>query len=482
MPKNSDIGYRSDLQLMSLNTGRWFTALTASLTLAASPCVFAAGNTQQTAAKSQAQSAQASNTASSWQTYLRHLSHYVNQQPEVTAQRARVNAGKADVSAQKGNIGLKAGINYENYPNGVGTSTGGSFTNLRQRGEARLSWGLLDFFARRPGRIEQAKGSENQHRYDASTAEIQTEQTLISDEVAAWAASPARKALKRGLQQAMNAKTKLGLAARASMANITHATPQRVTEALTVYSQIRSRLAALPETEPNAPRVPTNFSVLPLHAPRITAIKKIAQNSPQVKSYEAQSNAAAGEAQSYWGNGVHLNVFGGYITEKRQGTNKFKNGPEYGASLTIPIGTMDHDKANAAKWRAKANSLDAKAAIIKQQRQLFQLRQQWSSDAASMEAAEADMQRQATMLNKMKIRAKYPKSGQAPEPWQLDMQAAKFWLSVGEVWDKRRQWVQDTLTWALYDPSYLQTYARPSNPSAVHSLCAPLTSCEKEHS
>lgn len=462
-------------------TGARAIALAASVTVAAAPCALAAAKTNRNQSNSQ-NSATMQSSSGKWDSYLHNLHQYVSQQPEVAAQQARVNAGQSDVSAQEGNLGLKADVNYEDYPNGVGTSSGGSFTNLRQRGEARLSWGLLDFFARRPGRIEQAKGTENQHRYDAKTAELQTEQTLISDEVAAWAASPARKALKRGLQRAMDAKTKLGLAAKASMANITHATPQRVTEALTVYSQIRSRLAALPQTVPNAPTVPTDFSVLPLHAPRIAVIKRIAKNAPQVESYRAQAKSASGKAQSYWGNGVRLNVFGGYITEKRQGSTGFKSGPEYGAGLTIPIGTTNHDKANAAQWRAKADSLDAKAAVIKQRRQLFQLRQQWSSDAASMEAAEADMQRQATILNKMKVRAKYPKSGKAPEPWQLDLQAAKFWLSVGKVWDQRRQWVQDTLTWALYDPSYLQTYARPSNPNAIHSLCAPLSSCVQEQS
>lgn len=461
-------------------------AVSVLLGLGMVPCALAANSTR---VRSNGHGASVSGSSTGeWVSYLQQLQRYVSQQPEVASQQALVNASKAQVRAQQGNLGLNLGLTYNDYPQGAGasvsgagtgTSTGGSFTNLRQYGEGRLSWGVLDFFARRPGLIDNARATESQHRSDFEAAEIQTEQSLIADEVAAWAASPARKALKRGLQRATHAKAKLGLAAEASMANITHATPQRVTEALTLYSQLRSALAALPEAIPNAPTVPTDFSVLPLHAPPFGAVQKIAGNSPQAASYRAQADAASGEARSYWGNGVHLDVYGGYITEKRQGSG-FKSGPELGASLTIPIGSTDHDKTVAAQWRAKAESLDAQAAIIQQQRQLYQLRQQWASDAASMEAAEASMQRQATLLSKMKIRARYPKSGVAPEPWQLDMQAARFWLSVGEVWDKRRQWVQDTLIWAIYDPGYLQSAARRSNPNVIHSLCAPLASCVQE--
>src|SRR5699024_1350219 len=125
---------------------------------------------------------------------------------------------------------------------------------------------------------------------------------------------------------------------------------------------------------------------------------------------------------------------------------------------------------------------EAKAAVVKQNRYLRRLRQQWASDVADLKAAEASMQRQATLLHKMHVRAQHPASGKAPEPWELDLQSAKFWLSVGKVWNKRRQWVQDTLVWALYDPDYLRQFVRSGNANAVPSLCAPLTSCNQAQS
>jgi exonuclease VII small subunit len=421
--------------------------------------------------------AQASN-AQAWQTYMRKLGRYVHEQPAMAAQEARVKAAQAEAGAEEGDLNLKLTGRYTYYPNGVGSGEEARFTDLKQRAEGRLSWGILGFLARRPGRIKNAKETAERHKYESKVARLSTQTALLEEEIADWAAAPERKALKRGLEKAKAAKQKLGLARQSSLAQITGATSQRVTTALNVSSQIQKRLAALPQAAPKAPQVPKDYSVLPLHAPRLAVIRKIAKNSPRVKSLRAQSKAASGKAQSYWGNDVDLSVYGGYITEKRKDQNNFKSGPEVGVVLTIPIGTAGAGKSSAANYRAKARKLQAQAAVVKQRRYLRQLRQQWAKDTAALQAQEADMERQAALLHKLEQRAQHPASGKAPEPWETNLQAAKFWLAVGQVWNKRRQWVSDTLTWALYDPSYLERFSRPSNPNVGHSLCAPLSSCE----
>src|SRR5699024_971079 len=104
-------------------------------------------------------SAQAPATTTTWQSYLQQLQQYVEKQPAVAAEHARSKAAQANIQAQEGDLNLKLTGSYAYYPNGVGTSSGGSFTNLKQRAEGRLSWGLLGFLARRPGRVKHAKAS-----------------------------------------------------------------------------------------------------------------------------------------------------------------------------------------------------------------------------------------------------------------------------------------------------------------------------------
>lgn len=495
MPNHLDTNHLNNArQRTSVLTGAKWLAFFASLSLLLSPGAFAQGisthgssasgkkpssESRASHASAEGASTPASPTARAWRGYLQKLQHYVEKQPSVAAEKARSKAAHANVAAEEGDLNLKLTGSYSYYPNGVGTSSSGSFTNLKQRAEGRLSWGLLGFLSRRPGRIQHAKASAKQHKSEARVARLKTEKALLEEEIARWAATPERKALKRALRKASDAKSKLGLAHQSSLVQVTGATSERVTTALNLYSRIHSRLATLPRSKAESPPVPKNYSVLPLHPPQLKSIQEMAKNSARAKSYRAQSRAAEGKAQSFWGNGIDLNVYGGYISEKRKDVGKFKSGPEVGLKLTIPIGTNYADKGSAAEWTAKAKKLEAKAAIARQGRYLHQLRNQWVSDAANLKAAAAAMQRQATLLHKMKLRAEHPASGKAPEPWELDLREAKFWLSVGKVWNNRRQWVQDTLTWALYNPDYLQQASRAGNANAVNSLCAPLSSCMK---
>ncbi|TAM12962.1 MAG: hypothetical protein EPN72_11735 [Nevskiaceae bacterium] len=414
-----------------------------------------------------------------WPAYLDRLRKFIDTQASGAAARALANAGQADVDAQKGDLGLNFTGGFTDYPSGAGSGTGNtsSFTDLQQYGEARISWGVLGFFGRRPGRIEFARANAKMAAAQGRVDSLQAQQDTLDDGLAAWAAVHQRDALSRALHYAEKANDQLTDARRSAAASLTGATAEQVTSALQLYNTINSSLAKLPPAASAGPRLPADYSVLPLQAPSPEDIQQAANLSPTVQTHLAASRADTAQARSLWGNGVDVTIYGGYITEKRQTANSLQSGPEAGLTIVVPIGNSDHKKQLAARWRAKADQLQARAATIKQTHALQQLRQQWTTDVSGLQVNEAAMQREATVLHTMHVRAGHSASGKAPEPWTVNLQAAAFWLSVSNVWNARAEWMRDVLTWALYAPGYLQQIRRPGSPNAL-SLCAPLASCD----
>lgn len=433
----------------------------------------------------EAQGAPASNAAQtaageSWPAWLEKLRDYTRSQATGQAAHALTEAAEADVRSARGNVGLSFTGGFTDYPNGAGSGSGttnNTFTDLRQYGEARINWGILGFFARRPARIDQAKADADEVRYQNEIDGLTAQQALVDEGVAAWASPRARQALQRALDYAQQAQQKLGAAYRAPTARITGTTIEQVQTAGTLQSLIRGALAGLPAVRAAGPALPADYSTLPLQPPSPEQLQKIAAGAPQVQLHEAQARSNAALARSYWGNGVDVSVYGGYIAEKRADAGGLQSGPEVGLRLTVPIGTEDHEKRVAAEWRAKAQRYQAKAVVQQRDQALRQMAQQWAGDAASLQAAEAAMQSQASRLHTMRLRAQHPASGVAPEPGVVALQAANFWFSVGQVWQARAEWMRDVLTWGLFDPAWLQRSGRPANAGAAGSLCAPLASC-----
>lgn len=418
-------------------------------------------------------------SAPNWPAYLDGLRKFIDTQPSGAAARALANAGHADVDAQKGDLGLDFSGGFTDYPSGAGTGTGntGSFTDLQQYGEARINWRVLAFFGRRPGRIELARANAQMAAAQGRVDTVQAQQDTLDEGLAAWAAVHQRDALDRALRYAKKANDQLADARQSAAASLTGATAEQVTSALQLYNTINGGLAKLPPPTSTGPRLPADYSVLPFQAPSLEDVQQAANLSPTVQTHLAAARADTAQARSLWGNGVDVTIYGGYVAEKRQTVNTLQSGPEAGLTITVPIGNSDHKKQVAARWRAKADRLQARAATVKQAHALQQLRQRWVTDVSGLQVNEAAMQREATVLHTMRVRAGHSASGKAPEPWAVNLQAATFWLSVNDVWNARAQWMHDVLTWALYAPGYLQQIRRPSAPNAL-SLCAPLASCD----
>ncbi|HEU0198170.1 MAG TPA: hypothetical protein VFQ88_13280 [Nevskiaceae bacterium] len=424
----------------------------------------------------------------SWQGYFKKLQDYTQSRATGKAATALTQAANADIRSQRGNVGLNLTGGFTDYPNGGGTGNGGSggsaagatnntFTDLRQYAEARVNWKILGFFARRPARIDYARANADEVRDQNEIDDLTAQQALVDEGVAAWASAHARRALEHALTQAQQAQKKLGAAYRAPTAHITGSTIEQVQTAGTLESRVRGALAGLAAAHPVGPALPADYATLPLQPPTPKKLQRIAEGAPQVALHEAQARSNAALARTYMGNGVDVSVYGGYIAEKRAEVGRLQSGPEVGLRLTVPIGTEDHEKRVAAEWRAKAQRYQAKAAVHQRDQALRQLAQQWVGDVASLQAAEVSMQSQAGRLHTMRLRAQQPASGVAPEPGVVALQAASFWYSVGQVWQARAQWMQDVLTWGLFDPTYLQRASRPANAGAGESLCAPLKSC-----
>lgn len=421
--------------------------------------------------------------ANDWNYFLGKLQEVATQSPDMAAEQARLEASRAMYASERGDTGLELSGSYTNYPEGSGAETGGAagtsggFTNLEEYQEARLTLDLMDLLARRTSRVDSAEALVEKARYDMKEASTESTITLMEDAVTAWAYQYRREALHEALERVEEAKRKLKLSESASLPEITKATPTSVAEALILHSQVQSDLEAISPFIPTTPDLPPDFSVLPLSAPGEEDIIRVANNDPAARSFQAESIALQEEAESLRGNGVELSIYGGYVVQSVRDTSGTEEGPQFGARLTIPLGSSQHHERAAREYESHAAKMDAQAALHQRQRDLLDLRDSWAQSVAQLNDAQENMRQQAKLLENMNQRAAAPRAGQAPEPWEVDMQAARFWNAVATVWEQRAAWIQNVLTWGLMEPEYLQARARPANPQAASSLCAPLESC-----
>ncbi|GAB3382303.1 TolC family protein [Spongiibacter taiwanensis] len=416
----------------------------------------------------------------SWLLFLEELREVAKDSPEMQAEAARLDAKKEGLYAERGDLGLDFSLSHTRYPEGSGSqSGGGGFTALEEYSEARLSLDLMHLLARRGSKIDSAKakveGAEAELNLKATEATVR----LMRDAVTAWTYQYRREALNNALHNIESANDKLRLSERAGLPEITKATPTKVAEAIILRSEIENNLQAISPLIPNIPNLPTDFSVLPLTPPDGDAIFKLATQDMKAQVMKSESLAYKEEAESLRGNGVQLSVYGGFVEQKVRTGAGTEDGPVYGAQLTVPLGSNQHHLRKAAEFEAHAAKLGALAAVRDSQRTLVELRDHWAAAVARLNQAQENMRQQAALLEKMNRLADSPGAGRAPEPWEVDMQAAAFWNAVADVWQKRAEWIKDALTWGLLSPEYLQMNARSPNPEGSQSLCAPYGACSE---
>ncbi|AKH68713.1 outer membrane protein [Spongiibacter sp. IMCC21906] len=417
-----------------------------------------------------------------WLNFLDQLKEVAKNSPEMMAEAALLEAEKESYYAERGDLGLELSLSHTRYPEGSGSSSSGSgFTALEEYSEARISIDLMHLLARRSSSIDSAKARVESAEYEVDLKAIEATIRLMEDAVTAWTYGYRREALNNALASIEGAKSKLKLSEQAAMPEITKATPTKVAEAIILHSEINNNLKAISSLIPNIPPSPNDFSVLPITPPDGDDIYELASQDLNAQILKAESLAYKEKAESLRGNGVSLSLYGGFVEQETQaasGTDT-EDGPQYGAQLTVPLGSNQHHLRKKAEFEAHAAKLGALAAVRNSQRSLVELRDHWAEAVARMNQSQENMRQQAALLSKLRRRAGSPGSGQAPEPWEVDMQAAVFWTAVANVWEKRAVWVTDALTWGLLSPEYLQANARTGNAQSSRSLCAPYVSCDE---
>lgn len=416
-----------------------------------------------------------------WFAYLQKLESQIQATAAVQSAQAGVKANQAAVSAQTGDRDLSLDGSYADYPNGTGTGTGGdgSFTNLEQRGEIRASWGLLDFLARRPGRIDSAKAQVQAARAGMAYTRRDNQQALISRSVAAWAAQYQRQALQNAMRDIHSANNSLDeLRNHALNTRLTDAVTQASSQALELQSQVEQSLASLPESEKALPAPPSNYWALPLNPPATKPIKRMAHDDLRAQELRYESKSFDAQSRAHWAENFHFKIYGGYIRQTVRDQPGSQSGPEVGATLSVPIGGGGSGMRANARWQARQMDLAADAAVEQQSLLLQQMRQQWRQSAANLRSQVNLISHQAQQLGFMLKRYSADASSRTPEPWQIRLEGAQFWLSVADTWKTRGQWIESVLTWSLYDNgNYLKAGARPTSTAAPDNLCTPLRQC-----
>lgn len=426
--------------------------------------------------------AAASSPVQPWVTYVQKLKADAQSTAAVQSALAGVKAGHGAVSAQTGDRGLNLDANYTDFPGGGGstTSTTGSSINLEQYAEVRASWGLLDFFGRRPGRIASAEAKVNAAQADVKYARQNRQQYLVSQSVAVWAARHERQALENALSDLKNANEAMDKLQNHSLSpNLSEAVTQASNRALKLQAQIEQQLAGLPEGGQSLPLPPDSYWTLPKQPPSDGMLKQVAETTPLAAKLRAQAKSFDAQTRAYWAENYHFKIYGGYVQQKVHNQSGYQHGPEVGASLTIPIGGGGGgDRANA-HWQARQKDLAAKAAVQQQQQLLQQLRLQWVQAAANLRSQVNVVRHQAQQVNIMRQRYVTGAGAKTPEPWQLQIEGAEFWSSVANTWEARGQWIQAVLSWSVYDQGYLTGHAQSGAGAPPKGLCSPLPQCPR---
>lgn len=447
------------------NACRTLAAITALALALAVPATRAAGK-----------SAQGTNGHGPWGRFLQQVRTQAAASPGARAAHADVEAGRADVSAAQRDTGLSLDGNTQYYPNGVGAGASSGFTNLRQRAEIRVDWNMLDFLARRGGRIDRARAKRQLARAKARQARLAAASRIVGAAACAWATPRQKRALQRAGHDARLALKHARAAENAPSTALVRKAERTRPDAARLEGRIQEQLAALGACEGPAPRLPDDWSRLPLRAPAADTVKALAHGDPRVAELRARSAASHGRAGSLAADGVKIRLFGGYVAERRQDLAGTQTGPEIGASISVPLGSAGGDSRAAAQWRAQSLSLRAQAVLRQRERQLGRLRQQWAQAAARIESTGNRLRQAHRQLHKLALRAAHQAAGNAPEPWEIELQRARLWLDVDRLWQARRQWMQSLLVWTLRSPGYLQAHHN-SHAAPPSGLCAPLAGC-----
>ena len=391
-----------------------------------------------------------------------------------------MQALEAGVAAERGDLGLTLSASHSRFPDGLGGDVTNGTTNssLEQYSDIRLNYRLLDQMMRKGSRVDAAKARLEQAKYEVNEQTATAAIELARGAAQAWSEKFQYQALSEALEAIQAAKKKLKLSAEASMPEITEATLANEAEALILHNEITSAFDSLSPFEPSAPRPPEDYTVLPLRAPGSDDIVRLANQSPQAKILELESKALEEEAESYRGNGVELDLFAGQVfQETGSGGPDLDDGPQYGAVLTVPLGANDYYRGKALRLQSEARRREAADALLVRQRELIQLRNEWSQSVAAMSRATERMRQQNRILTQMRQRAEHPGSGRGAHPWQIDVENARFWLRVSETWGARGEWLANLLAWAVVEPELLTSEFRESNYSRENAICAPLYEC-----
>lgn len=425
-----------------------------------------------------------SESAQAWLSFISQIRNISQQSYRSSAQELELKARKAALAAERGDTGLTLSASYTEYPDGLGGNVNSGTTvgneNLEQYSDVRLTYQLLDQVLRRGSRVDAAKARLKQAEFLVAEENISAASELAQGAAIAWSEKYQYQALSEALTHIQAAKKKLKLSAEASMPEITEATLANEAEALILHNEITSAFDSLSPFEPSAPKPPEDYSVLPLRAPGSDDIVRLANHSSEAKVLELEAKALEEDADSYSANGIMLDIYAGQVFQQRGGGvggQDAEDGPQVGAVLTIPLGANDYYEGKSLRWQAEARRREAADALLVRQRELIELRNEWSLSVAALSRATERMRQQNRILTQMRQRAAQPGSGRAPHPWQLDVENARFWLRVAETWRERGEWLSNVLTWAVVEPDYLASQFRKSNYSRENAICAPLYEC-----
>lgn len=414
----------------------------------------------------------------SWTRYLGQLQNTAQNSAAVRSAEAGIKASQGTVAAQTGDRGLKFSASYTDYPNGGGTGANGSFTDLQQRGEARIGWDLLDFLGRRPGRIASARAQVGAAKAGLADASVTFQLTLLDRSVAKWTSARRRSALQHARSDLQMANQSLqSLRGKSLSARLATAVTEASQQVLSLETQVNQTLASLPEPGAQLPLPPDSYWLLPMDPPSEQEIELAAKKSQRAAQLNQQARAYDDQSDANWAHGAHFNVYAGYVEDKLRSTSSFEHGPEIGAELTVPIGGGGGGRQTNAHWQAVQQRLAAQAAVEEQLQALRKLREQWAEASSAVSGGASALKQQAGWLHRMDLQSKAGAGTNAPEPWQVRLQAARFWMSVADLWQSRGRWVKSVLTWSLYDKAYLRNHMRVGSAPASSGLCSPLSSC-----
>lgn len=421
--------------------------------------------------------AAAPDAPSSWEEFIERIWGQTRASAGGYAADARAKAGEAAVKAQRRDFGLRLDGNAQYFPEGLGASDETGFTNLEQRAELRLQWSMLDFLARRGGRIGRAEAEKQLAAARSREMQLEAAAKFVEDSVCSAVTPYRREALQEALRAANDAFDKTQAAGDAPSPDLARAAEQSGDRAFRTRSRAQQELARLRHCEGRGLQLPKDLLALPVSAPSSDGIARLVLDDPRIEQLEAQASASSSEAEALRFDGVQFSVYGGYVAQKRdQGVSSVRSTePQLGASLTIPLGWSGRYDRRAAEADAESFMHEAAAVQQMQERALEELRHRWHSAAALVDGSNERLEQMSDRLQTLQLRHSRAVPD-APEPWDIALHRAELWLAVDEAWDARSQWLEAVLLWALRAPAVLEDAASAS-PVPANGLCTPLPRC-----